>query len=76
MPRELDDETVNYHNPQSLSVLSRKLFYAFIGQPFSKQLYTLKQIMTSLWPQTEESRYVLDKGMLRMLVNSTSVPSL
>ena len=25
MPRELDDETVNYHNRQSLSELSRKL---------------------------------------------------
>ena len=32
--------------------------------------HTLKQIMISLWYQTEESRNVLNKGMLRMLVGS------
>ena len=29
MPRGLDDETVNYHNPQSLSALSRMLLRLF-----------------------------------------------
>ena len=38
--RELDDATVNNHNPSCLSVLSRMLHYFSVGQPFSKQLYT------------------------------------
>ena len=38
--RELDDATVNNHNPSCLLVLSRTLLKCFsVGQPFSKQLY-------------------------------------
>ena len=39
--RELDDATVNNHNPSCLSVLSRTLLCFSVGQPFSKQLYTI-----------------------------------
>ena len=36
---ELDDATVNNHNPSCLSVLSRTLECFSVGKPFSKQLY-------------------------------------
>ena len=39
---ELDDATVNNHNPSCLSVLSRTLLCFSVGQPFLKQLYTLE----------------------------------
>ena len=39
--REIDDATVNNHNPSCHSVLSRTLLCFLVGQRLSKQLYSL-----------------------------------